>query len=174
MLEIIILEDTISYTFMSRNKKFIVDVEAEKLQGTSNHLVDKLLGFIGTNMDDHPDAETDFEDWIFDAVLEDVERLAPPPDPNSWKPTTLLAFHGAETFYFELVNRDGELGAVQHTYDPTIHGDSRPAIPIVDSDICDPDDISGEKMTIICPSGRSLHPRISASEGCRSRVCRRT
>ena len=57
MLEMIILEDTISYTFMSRNKKFVVDVEAEKLQGTSNHLVDKLLGFIGTNMDDHPDAE---------------------------------------------------------------------------------------------------------------------
>jgi len=90
MLEMVILEDmeTISYTFMCLNKKFVIDVAAEKLQGKGN-LVDKLHEFIATIHDDQA-AEMDFEDWIYGAVQEHVKRLAPIPNPNSPKPTTLL------------------------------------------------------------------------------------
>ncbi len=134
MLEMVILDDAISYTFMCRNKRFIVDISAESLRG-EGELVDTFYEF-KDDIDD-PDIFCDFETWVIDAVDEHIKRLAPAPDPASRMPTTLLEYYHAETFAIELVNRNGMLEAIEHPYDRRIHGDTSPKVTIVDSDIYD-------------------------------------
>lgn len=134
MLEMVILHDAISYTFMCRNKRFVVDILAERLRGEGG-LVDAFYRF-KDDIDD-PDIFCDFETWVVDAVEEHIERLAPAPDPISRMPTTLLEYYGAEKFAMELVNRNGLLVAIEHPYDPKLHGNTGPRVTIVDSETCD-------------------------------------
>lgn len=69
MLEMVILDDAISYTFMCRNRRFMVDVSAESL-GQAAELVEKLFHFKDTI--DDPDIYVEFEGRVIDAVDEHV------------------------------------------------------------------------------------------------------
>lgn len=96
MLDMVILYDVVSYIFMCRNKQFIVNISAERLRGEGG-LVDTFHKFMEDDLND-PDVYFDFETWVIDAVYEDIQRLAPAPDPTSRVPTTLLEYYGAEKF----------------------------------------------------------------------------
>jgi hypothetical protein len=133
MLEMVVLDDAISYTFMCRNKRFIVDISAESLKGGEGMLVDTFYEF-KNNLDD-PDIFCDFETWVIDAIDGHIKRFAPAPNPTSRMPTTLLEYYHPETFVMELVNHNGILKPVEHPYDPEIHGDTSPKVVIIDSDI---------------------------------------
>ena len=58
MLEMVTLDNAISYTFMCHNKRFILDISAEYLEGEGG-LVDEFYEF-KDNIDD-PDILCDFE-----------------------------------------------------------------------------------------------------------------
>lgn len=135
MLDMVILYDAVSYIFMCRNKQFIVNISAERLRGEGG-LVDTFHKFMEDDLND-PDVYVDFETWVIDAVYEDIQRLAPAPDPTSRVPTTLLEYYGAEKFALELVNSNGVLAAIEHPYDPRLHGDISPRVTIVDTETCD-------------------------------------
>lgn len=131
MIEMVNFHDAVSYTIMCHNKRFIINVSAEHLEGEGG-LVNKLYEFIET-LDDDPDAMYDFEDWVLDPMDEHIKRLAPAPAPDSR--TTLLQYYQPETYVFDMVNRNGVLVAIEDSYDPNIHGDSRPIAVIVDDDM---------------------------------------
>lgn len=135
MLDMVVLYDAVSYIFMCRNKKFIVNISTERLRGEGG-LADTFYRFKEDDLND-PDVYFDFETWVIDAVYEDIQRLAPAPDPTSRVPTTLLEYYGAEKFALELVNRNGVLAAIEHPYDPRLHGDISPRVTIVDTQTCD-------------------------------------
>ncbi|KAL7925180.1 hypothetical protein ACQKWADRAFT_285285 [Trichoderma austrokoningii] len=160
MLDMVTLDDAISYTFMCRNKRFIVDVSAESLGG-EGELVDQFYKF-KDDIDD-PDIFSDFETWAIDAVDEHIKRLAPA---ASQTPTTLLEYYGAETFVFELVNRNGMLKAIEHSYDPEIHGDTSPKVIIVDSETRNAESTDGK--AIIHRSVIPTVPLLPASQLARS------
>lgn len=167
MLDMTTLEDAISYTIMCRNKRFIIEISAERLKGEGG-LIDIFYDF-KDNLDD-PDVMCDFETWAVDAIWEHVKRLVPD---FQMPTTTLLDYYNAETFVFELVNRSGTLEAIEHPYDPNTFGDARPRVRIVepDSEVVSP---TTEALTpTICRSvlpGCSLHPSIPTGQSCWSRV----
>lgn len=67
MLEMVVLEDAISYTFMCCNKRFILDIAAENLEDEWA-LVGEFYRF-KDDLDD-PDVFREFEEWAVDAIDE--------------------------------------------------------------------------------------------------------
>ena len=125
MQEMVMLEDSISYTFMSRNKRFIIEIAAKRLEGEGG-LVDEFYAF-KDDIDD-PDIFCDFETWAIDPIHERVRQLVPVPVS---KPTTLLEYYDPEIYVFELFNEGGILKANELVFDPKIFGDASPKISIV-------------------------------------------
>lgn len=127
MLDMVTLEDSISYTFMSRNKRFIIEIAAERLRGEGG-LVDEFHGF-KDDLDD-PDIFCDFETWAISPIHERVRQLVPVPIS---KPTTLSEYFDPITYVFELYNDDGVLKAKELPFDPEIFGDASPKVAIVEN-----------------------------------------
>jgi len=114
MQEMLEMEDSISYTFMSRNKRFIVEIDACHLEGEGS-LVDEFYKF-KDNMDDF-DVFGDFETWAIGPIHERVQQLV---HVSISKPTTLLDYYGAETYDFQLFNEGGVLKANELAADPRL------------------------------------------------------
>lgn len=110
MQEMVSLEDSISYTFMSRNKRFIIEIGAEHLEGEGN-LVDEFYEF-KDDMDD-PDILCDFERWAINAIHDQVKQLVPV---AVSRPTTLLDYYDPEIHVFELFNDGGVLKGKELTF----------------------------------------------------------
>ncbi|CEJ95227.1 hypothetical protein VHEMI10721 [[Torrubiella] hemipterigena] len=127
-LEMISTRDYILYIFMCCNRRFFINASVEKLEGEGN-LADTLRRFCET-IDDE-DAMIEFEDWIYDALLEHLKVLIPPAS-VSFKPAHLLEYFKPATFFFELTNNRGTVQPVQLAFNPTIHKDPSPRIAIVD------------------------------------------
>ncbi|TVY55312.1 hypothetical protein LCER1_G003524 [Lachnellula cervina] len=127
MQEMVTLEDAISYTFMSRNKRFMIEITAERLEGEGS-LVDEFYQF-KDDLDD-PDILCDFETWAIGPIHERVRKLVPVPVS---RPTTLLEYYDAETYVFELFNEGGVLKANELAFDPKIFGDASPKVAIVEN-----------------------------------------
>lgn len=119
MLEMVVLEYSISYTFMCRNKRIILNISAENLEGGGG-LVDTFYQ-CKEDLDD-PDIFIDFEGWAMDAVDERLRRLVKIPSLGSDSPTSLQGYYAAEIFVFTLVNRNGVLVGVETEYTPEYHG----------------------------------------------------
>lgn len=136
MLDMTICEESITYTFMARNKKFILEIDAEMLEG-KGYILDEFHGFL-EDLDD-PDNFADFETWAVDAVHEHVLRLCP--EPLS-RPTSLLDFYNAATHVFQLYNDRGTLRAMEIPLEPGQYGQTDPKFPVVEkvedvnSEIC--------------------------------------
>lgn len=131
MLEMVVLEDSISYTSMCGNKRFILDISVENLEGEGD-LVDAFYQF-KEDLDDH-DTFIDFEGWAVDAIDEQLRRLVEIPSSDSDSPTSLQDHYAAEIFVFTLVNRGGVLAGLESEYDPGHHGGPGPKITVVELD----------------------------------------
>jgi hypothetical protein len=127
MQEMVNLEDSISYTFMSRNKRFIIEIAAERLEGEGN-LVDEFYEF-KDDMDD-PDILCDFERWAINAIHDQVKQLVPV---AVSRPTTLLDYYDPEIHVFELFNDGGVLKGKELTFDLEIFGDASPKVAIIEN-----------------------------------------
>jgi hypothetical protein len=127
MQEMVNLEDSISYTFMSRNKRFIIEIAAECLEGEGN-LVDEFYEF-KDDMDD-PDILCDFETWAINAIHEQVKQLVPV---AVSRPITLLDYYDPEIHVFELFNDGGVLKGKELTFDLEIFGDASPKVAIIEN-----------------------------------------
>lgn len=127
MRDMVTLEDSISYTFMSRNKRFIIEIAAKRLEGESG-LLDEFYTF-KDDLDD-PDILCDFETWAIGPIHERVMQLVPV---AVSRPTTLLEYHAPETFVFELFNEGGVLKAKELAFDPNIFGDPSPKVAIIEN-----------------------------------------
>ncbi|KAH6714133.1 kinase-like domain-containing protein [Leptodontidium sp. MPI-SDFR-AT-0119] len=127
MQEMVTLEDSISYTFMSRDKRFIIEIAAERLGGEGS-LVDEFYEF-KDDIDD-PDILCDFETWAIGPIHERVKQLVPLPISS---PTTLLEYYDPETYVFELFNEGGILKANELAFDPKIFGDASPKVAIIEN-----------------------------------------
>ncbi|CAG8982277.1 hypothetical protein HYALB_00004511 [Hymenoscyphus albidus] len=112
--EMVILEHAISYSMMSRNTRFVIEIAAERLKGEGG-LIDEFYQFkpdIG-----NPDIFCDFETWAIDPIHERVQQLAPIPISTS---TSLLDYYDPVTYVFELYNDGGILNANELPFDPDI------------------------------------------------------
>ena len=121
------LEDSISYTFMSRNKRFMIEIAAERLEGEGS-LIDEFYEF----KDDIDDLDIlcNFETWAIGPIHKRVKQLVPVPIST---PTTPLEYYNPETYVFELFNDGGILKANELTFDPKIFGDASPKVAIIEN-----------------------------------------
>lgn len=159
MLDMVTLEDSISYTFMSRNKRFIIEIAAGRLKGEGG-LVDEFYGF-KDDLDD-PDMFCDFETWAIDPIHERVKQLVPVPIS---KPTTLLEYFDPVTYVFELYNDGGILKANEIPFDPQIFGDAGPKVAIVENtEIRLSSDLNAPRDGFVCRSTLPVVPFIPASQ----------
>jgi len=120
MQNIVTLEDSFSYTFMSRNKRFVIEIAAERLEGEGS-LIGEFYGLKG-DIDD-PDVLCNFETWAIGPIHERVKQLVPVPISRL---TTLLEYYDPETYVFELFNKGGRLKANELAFDPKIFRDASP------------------------------------------------
>ncbi|TVY20808.1 hypothetical protein LARI1_G001787 [Lachnellula arida] len=127
MQEMVTLEDSIFYTFMSRNKRFMIEITAERLEGEGS-LIDEFYQFKDDLND--PDILCDFETWAIDPIHERVKNLVPVPVS---RPTTLLEYYNADTHVFELYNQGSILKATELAFDPKIFGDASPKVSIIEN-----------------------------------------
>ncbi|RDL34549.1 Uncharacterized protein BP5553_07677 [Venustampulla echinocandica] len=127
MLEMVTLEDSISYIFMSRNKRFIIEIAAEHLEGEGS-LIDEFYEF-KDDIDD-PDILCDFETWAIGPIHERVKQLVPV---AISRPTTLLEYYDPQTYVFELFNDGGILKANELAFDQEIFGDASPKVAIIEN-----------------------------------------
>ncbi|KAI0185846.1 hypothetical protein EV127DRAFT_440447 [Xylaria flabelliformis] len=130
MLDLEVLNQDILHVFMRNCVRFYVRVFAQDLEGD-----EQIFGEFARFRDDLDDPDTmfEFEEWVLDAIEDEISILAPAPSPGTRKPITLLDYFRPPTFAFRLVNQKGTLIAIKEIYNPQHHGDTSPRTRIVDT-----------------------------------------
>lgn len=127
-LDLLVHDLGLNYAFMYNYLRFHITISAENLRGEGS-LLDEFNNFKDDL--DNPDRYLQFEKWVLEPLNYVLERVAATSAIRHRKPITLLEYFSPPTFAFTLVNKEGNLYALQESYDPQIHGDSSPRTPVV-------------------------------------------